>query len=105
MARRILNRKELREESEAAERLAEVEGHEDQDAVPSIRKPVKPKARAKVRKDVAKKAYWGVFSQSLTLVAQFEYSEREEADKRARELTESKKTPHFVQLIKKPIEE
>jgi len=105
MARKILNRRELREESEAAERLAEVDGQEDQELDRSAKKAVKRKPRAKVGKEVAKKAYWGVFSQSLTQVAQFEYSERDEADKRARELTESKKSPHFVQLVKKPIEE
>jgi len=105
MARKILNRRELREESDAAERLAELEEHEDQETGRLAKKAVKRKVRAKVGKEVTKKAYWGVFSQSLTQVAQFEYSEREEADKRAKELTESKKTPHFVQLVKKPIEE
>lgn len=105
MARKILNRRDLREESDAAERLAEVEGRGDQDADRLPKKAVKRKARAKVGKEAAKKAYWAVFSQSLTQVAQFEYSERDEAEKRAKELTESKKTPHFVQLVKKPIEE
>ncbi len=105
MARKILNRRELREESDAAERMAEVEGHADQDAGRSLKKVVKRKARAKAGREAVKKAYWAVFTQSLTQVAQFEYSERDEAEKRARELTESKKTPHFVQLVKKPIEE
>jgi hypothetical protein len=51
------------------------------------------------------KAFWGVFSQSLTPVVMFEYSQRKEADQKAAELTESRKTPHFVQLVKKVIEE
>jgi hypothetical protein len=108
MARKILNRRELREESEAAERLggAEgVEGQESQGPGKPAKKAAKRKTRAKTSKEVRLKAFWGVFSQTLTQVGQFEYSEREDAQKRATELTESKKTPHFVQLVKKVIEE
>jgi hypothetical protein len=108
MARRILNRRELREENDAAARsdgarlLAEPESPAERRPV---KKPPKRKPRTKVNKQVRLKAFWGVFSQSLAQVAQFEYGEREEAVKRATELTESKKTPHFVQLVKKVIEE
>jgi hypothetical protein len=108
MARRILNRRELREESEAVERLGEAEGGEagkSPEARKAPKKAAKRKTRAKVGKEVRLKAFWGVFTQTLTQVSQYEYSEREEADKRAAELTESKKTPHFVQLVKKVIEE
>jgi hypothetical protein len=35
----------------------------------------------------------------------FEYSQRKEADKKAADLTESQKTPHFVQIVKEVIEE
>lgn len=108
MARRILNRRELREESEAVERREETEDLEGEAAKePKAAKKAAPKrkSRAKASKEVRLKAFWGVFSQTLTQVAQYEYSEREEADKRAKELTESKKTPHFVQLVKKVIEE
>jgi len=112
MARRILNRKELREESEAAERLEAddehlEEEHEEEEvaATKAVKKPAKRKSRAKVAKEVRLKAFWGVFSQSLTSVATFEYSQREQADAKAKELTESKKTPHFVQLVKRVIEE
>jgi len=111
MARRILNRKGLREETEAAERLEVTEGAEGAEE-PAERKAPAPKkaapkrkTRAKAGKEVRLKAFWGVFTQTLTQVSQYEYSEREEADKRAKELTESKKTPHFVQLVKKVIEE
>jgi hypothetical protein len=111
MARRILNRGELRKEIEAVERQEEAEGldeHEDQGTEEDRKAPKKPakrKPRTKVGKEVRLKAFWGVFTQTLTQVGQFEYSEREEAQKRAAELTESKKTPHFVQLVKKVIEE
>ncbi len=99
MARKILNRKELREENDAAERSG---GKKK----PAAKKPaVKRKSRAKVAKEVRLKAFWGVFSQSLKRVALFEHSQRAEADKKAADLSESQKSPHFVQLVKEVIEE
>jgi hypothetical protein len=35
----------------------------------------------------------------------FEYSQQKEAKKKAEELSASRKSPHFVQLVKKVIEE
>ncbi len=112
MARKILNRKELREEAEAVQRR---EGGEEPEAAgkpaadveekAAPKKPVRRKSRAKTNKEVRLKAFWGVFSQSLNQVAQFEYNEREEAAKKAEELSGSRKSPHFVQLVKKVIEE
>lgn len=61
------------------------------------------KSRAKTPKVVRLKAFWGVFDQRLKQVAQFEYSQRKEADKKAKELTASKKAPHFVQPVKEAI--
>jgi len=101
MARKILNRKELREESDAAERA-------DATKTPvktAKRKPAKRKSRAKVVKEVRLKAFWGVFNQSLRRVAMFEYAQRNEADTKAKDLSESQKTPHFVQIVKEVIEE
>jgi hypothetical protein len=98
MARKILNRKELRAENDAAEQP---------EATPktAVKKaPAKRKSRAKVAKEVRLKAFWGVFNQSLRRISLFEYSQRQDADKKAAELTESQKTPHFVQLVKEVIE-
>lgn len=106
MARKVLNRKELREEADAAERAAAEKGTTKKKAAKKKAKtPVKRKSRAKVAKEVRLKAFWGVFSQSLTPVVLFEYSERSKADKKAKELSDSRKGPHFVQLVKKVIEE
>jgi hypothetical protein len=100
MARKILNRKELRVNADAAERI---EGETKKTAA---KKPaVKRKSRAKVAKEVRLKAFWGVFNQSLRRISLFEYTQRKEADKKAAELTESQKSPHFVQLVKEVIEE
>jgi hypothetical protein len=101
MARKVLNRKELREENDIAER-AEAGGVAP---VKEKKAPPKRKSRAKVAKEVRLKAFWGVFNQSLRRIALFEYAQRTEADKKATELAETHKTPHFVQLVKEVIEE
>jgi len=112
MARKILNRKELREEVEAVQRKEageelEVEKKPAEEAKEKAapKKTIRRKSRVKASKEVRLKAFWGVFSQSLNQVAQFEYDRREEAAKKARELSDSRKSPHFVQLVKKVIEE
>ncbi len=99
MARKIVNRKELRREGEAAEAAEGKEGK------PAKKAPAKRKSRAKAAKDVRLKAFLGVFNQSMKRVALFEYSERKAADKKAAELTVSQKTPHFVQPVKEAIAE
>ena len=99
MARKILNRKEIRQENDAAEQM-------EAEKPAAVKKPpAKRKSRVKVAKEVRLKAFWGVFNQSLRRIAVFEYSEREEAGKKAKELSESQKSPHFVQLVKEVIEE
>ena len=100
MARKILNRKELREENDTAEK-----GKAAAKTAVKKKAPVKRKSRAKVAKEVRLKAFWGVFNQSLRRVSLFEHSQRKEADKKASDLSESQKTPHFVQLVKEVIEE
>jgi hypothetical protein len=105
MARKILNRKELREETEAAERLDLGEKKEGK-AEKAVKKPAaKRKPRVKVNKEVRLKAFWGVFNQALNPVVLFEYSQQKQAQQKAAELSESRKSPHFVQLVKKVIEE
>jgi hypothetical protein len=106
MARKILNRKELREEAESAER-ADPAGKKKsaKGADEAKKKPVKRKSRAKSTKEVRLKAFWGVFNQSMKRVALFDYSQRKQADKKAQELSASAKSPHFVQPVKEVIEE
>jgi len=141
MARRILNRKDLRADFEAAERSKgegeeaeeeeeagdedEEEGEVDEEAGESQdeeldeeeapkkkKKPAKePKAKpkAKPRSRAAKitrmKVVWGVFNNSNQRVAVYEYPKRKEADDHAARLTADKKSTHFVQPVKEPIEE
>jgi hypothetical protein len=98
MARKVLNRRELRKEAEAAGDAPETEAKK-------AKKPAARKSRAKTAKEVRLKAFWGVFNQSMKRVAVFEYADRKSADKKANELTSSGKSPHFVQLVKEAIEE
>lgn len=155
MARRIMNRKELRANYDAAERREggkaeeaedeeegedeeeEEEGEEeggedegepsdeaddeegggeddDEDAPkkkkkkkpkPPPKPAAKPKSRSRAVKIVRMKVIWGVFNNSNQRVATYEYPKRAEADAHAARLTADKKTTHFVQPVKEPIEE
>lgn len=89
---------------------SEDEEEEEEEERP-VRRPVKKKAAARKRvsepaasKEVRLKAFWSVYSQNFQRVETFEYGEKEAAEKKAAELTESKKMLHFVKLDKKVIE-
>lgn len=99
MARKVVSRKELRAEAEAAEAAGATKKKKKAKA------PAKRKSRKKVAAEVRLKAFWGVFNQSMKRVATFEYNEKKEADKKAQALSQSGKSPHFVQLVKEVIEE
>lgn len=150
MGRRVLNRKELRADFDAAERQKPdeddvedgEEGDEDEDEdeegdedasaddeaddeagdeddeeeKPKKRKPAKepkpkakPKPKARPRSRTAKvtrmKAIWAVFNNSNQRVATFDYPKRQDAYDKAAQLTTDKKSTHFVQMVKEPIEE
>jgi hypothetical protein len=134
MARRILNRKDLRADYDAAERrkqedgeLDETETDEDEgeeekdeaedeteDEAEEVEEPVKKKAPAKAAKPrsrtrtpkvVRMKVVWGVFNNSNQRVAVFDYPRRQEAEDLAAKLRGDKRTAHFVQAIKEPMEE
>ncbi len=102
MARKVLNRKELREANDAAEAAG---GGEEKPAKKAAKKPTARKSRAKTPKEVRLKAFWDVLNQSMKRAARFEYSEKKHADKKAAELSANSKSPHFVQLVKEVIEE
>jgi len=95
MARKLLNRKALREEAEAAEK-----------ASPETAKKKAPARRKKKEPaEVRVKLFWGVFSQSLKRVALYEFNQKKQAEKKAAELSKDGKSPHFVQKVKEAIEE
>jgi hypothetical protein len=104
MAARIVNRKERRAEAEAAEKRGKTAKKTEAKAT-TKKEPAKRKSRAKSSKETRLKAFWGVFNQSLKRVALYEFSERKEAEKRAKELTASGKSPHFIQPVKEAVQE
>jgi hypothetical protein len=100
MARKVVDRKQLRKEAEAAEAA----GAPEKETKKAKKKaPTKRKSRAKTAEPARKKLYWGVFSPSLKRVALFEFHEHGEALKKAEELSKSGKSPHFVQRVKEEI--
>ena len=106
MARKIVNRKALREEADAAEAAEKAAGGPKKKAAKkkkaaTPRKPRKKKVAAEVRV----KLFYGVFNQSLKRVALFEFNQKKQAEKKAVELSKDGKTPHFVQKVKEAIEE
>lgn len=105
MASRIVNRKDRRAEVEAAERQGLTDKKGDAKTATKKKAATPRKSRAKSAKEVRMKAFWGVFNQSLKRVALYEFSEKKEADKKAKELTASGKSPHFVQPVKEAVQE
>lgn len=97
MARKVVNRKQLREEADAAERAGEAP-----DAAPK-KKAAKRKSRAKEPVEVRMKLFWGVYNQSMKRVALFEFTQKKQAEKKAQELSASGKSPHFIQKVKEEI--
>lgn len=92
-----MNRLQLREEADQA---AKAGG----EAKPPAKKAPR-KSRKKEVVEARVKLFWGVFNQSLKRVALYEYSQRKQADKKAQELSQSGKSPHFVQKVKETIQE
>ena len=100
MARKVVNRKVLREQTEAAEAAGATEEKEKKPK----KKAAKRKSRAKAAADLPKRLHWGVFNQSLKIVELFDFNQKKDADKKADELNKAGKSQHFVQKVKKDIE-
>ena len=108
MAGRILNRRELRKQTDQAEQQPEGVPA----AVGVAEAPPKKKARAKapavpkVRKPRAKKApprmraRWGVFDGGMKQVAVYDYNQRTAAEEKVADLHSRNKGTHFLQIVK-----
>ena len=68
-------------------------------------KKKKSKRKKKAAAVVRMKVFWGVFNHAMKRVALYEFNQRKAADKRAKELTDSGKPPHFVMKVKEEVEE
>jgi hypothetical protein len=109
MARKVVNRKELRAEAEAAEARekeagGEVEGGKKK-AKAEKKAPAKRKSRSKTAEPERRRLFWGVFNQSAKRVALFDFSQRKAAEAKAAELTSGGKNQHFVMKVKEAISE
>jgi hypothetical protein len=132
MAGRILNRRELRRQSDAAEltRPDGVEDETDTDEEPEeavsddegategsdeegdeappkkVKKaPARPRKPRKPKVPPRMRARWGVYDGSMKQLALFDYKDRAGADTKVAELAGRKNGPFFVQLVKEPMPE
>jgi len=118
MARKVVNRKELRAQNDAAEAREKTKKPakekaakekpakaKKEKAAKEPGKPAKKPSRKKTAKETRMKAYWGVFNQGMKRLALFEYSDRKAAEKKAAELVASSRANHFIQLVKEAITE
>src|SRR5437588_5906112 len=102
MARRTLNRHELRKQADAAEQITPETTAPD---APAAKPKKTSKARAAgtaVKKPRKKKepprlcARWGVFDNSMKQVASFAYNQRAEADQKMADLSQKKAGGYFI---------
>ena len=110
MARRILNRRELREQTDQAEQaeagvtdtaatLVLTEGvvERKSGAAAKVRKPRKPKAPPRMR------ALWCVYDGGMKEVALFDYNQRAAAEAKLTAMLDKKKGTYFLQIVKQPM--
>ena len=105
MARKVVNRKELRAQADAAEARGKTTKKAAKEKPAKEKKEKAAKEPKKVAKEVRMKAYWGVFNPSMKRLVLFEYADKKAADKKAADLTASSRSQHFVQLVKEAISE
>lgn len=114
MARKVVNRKELRAQADAAEAREKSGGKKEkpvkekavkEGAAKEPKAPAKKPARKKVAKEARLKAYWGVFNPAMKRLVLFEYADKKAAEKKAADLTASSRAQHFIQLVKETIAE
>jgi cobalamin biosynthesis protein CobT len=87
------------------------EGEDDDEEAPKKKKKkakvkvAKPKTRTRAAKVVRMRVVWGVFNNSHQCVATYDYPKRADADQHAARLTTDKRSTHFVQPVKEPMED
>jgi hypothetical protein len=109
MAGRILNRRELRKQSDQVEQteigvadtaatLADSEGTaKRKSAGAKVRKPRKPKMPHRMR------AMWCIYDGGMKEIALFEYNQRAAAEARLAVLLGKPKGVYFLQIVKQPM--
>jgi hypothetical protein len=111
MAARILNRRELREQAERAEREAAGGAVPVPDPAAAkgakSKKPLAPRPRkARVKKAPTRMvARWGVFDGGLKRVAIFDYNQRAAAEQKLANLLGKQRGIYCLQIVKEPMPE
>jgi hypothetical protein len=110
MAGRILNRRELRKQTDQAEQAEagvldpaatvsppKAAARRKAGAPPKVRKPRKPKASPRMR------ALWCVYDGGMKEVALFDYNQRAAAEQKLATLLGKQKGTYFLQIVKQPM--
>jgi hypothetical protein len=110
MAGRILNRRELRKQTDHAEQaearlsdlsdtptLPEGAAKRKSRATAKVAKPRKPKAPPRMR------ALWCVYDGGMKEVALFDYNQRAAAEAKLTAMLDKKKGMYFLQIVKQPM--
>jgi hypothetical protein len=110
MAGRILNRRELRKQTDQAEQaeagitdkaatliLTEGVVKRRSGAAAKVRKPRKPKTPPRMR------AMWCVYDGGMKEVALFDYNQRTAAEAKLTAMLDKKKGTYFLQIVKQPM--
>jgi hypothetical protein len=99
MARRTLNRRELRAAAEAAEAL----GIKDTDASPRPRPKGEAEKRPKPAPTARMRVVWAVCDIGGRTVATFDYAQKADAEALVAQLKAQGKGTHFVRSVKEPM--
>jgi hypothetical protein len=120
MAKRVLDRRALRAQGEAAERRETELEDKDSDttagddegdgkkkkktAKAKVKSPAKPRAKRSSKANVRMRVVWTVFNNSSQAVAKYDYPRKAEADAHAERLKKEKNITHFVMPVKEQME-
>ncbi len=115
MAKRVLNRRQLRDDADAAARTegaASPPAEAPADGAPVKKKAAprkkaaagpRPKRAPKKKADVRMRARWAVYDGGMKQIAVFDYSERAAADQKLIDMNTKKSGAYFLQLVKEPM--
>ena len=112
MARRTMNRMELRRAAESAQAIGATSGESvsaavDVPAKKAVKAPKvsKPRKSAKSKAPIRMRVRWAVVNDSLKQIAVFDYPQFTEAEQKAADLIGKGKGHHFVRQVKEPMPE
>ena len=110
MARRTLNRLELRRAAESAGATPGGDGAAAETPTVTTKKAKAPKATkprksAKNKAPVRMRVRWAVVNDSLKQVAIVDYPQKDDAEQKAADLIGKGKGHHFVRVVKEPMPE